>query len=136
MRDYRTVFLYAPLGSGKIAAAKRLLKELASPDKTIHELLLQDKDHRRPIEFNHIGEGEYAWLDLTDTGGWSPSEIRNEFPGLLHTVRERAAHLVAILPDQAWGFDTEIIHCCAPIDRPPLHEVLQRHLRIAGFPPV
>jgi hypothetical protein len=135
LRDRRTVFLYAPAGSGRTAAAKLLLRELASPDTTFYELLLQEKDHHhRPIEFSHIGEGEYAWLDLTDTGGWSPSEIRNEFPELLHTVRKQAAHLVAILPDQAWRFDPEIMDYCAPIDRPPLDEVLQRHLRMGGFP--
>ena len=135
LRDHQAVFLYGPPGSGRTAAAKRLLSELASPDKTMYELLLQDKDHHHtPIEFSHIGEGEYAWLDLTDTGGWSPSEIRNAFPELLYTVDKQAAHLVTILPDQTWRFATEIIHRCTPIDRLPLHEVLQRHLRIAGFP--
>lgn len=136
LRRYRTVFLYAPHGSGKSAAAQLLLRELATPDDSILQLQVQDKDsdHYRPIDFTHIGDGDYVWLDLADTGGWSRSEIRNEFAELRFTVGQRAAYLVAILGDQEMRFYPEITNYCVRIDRPSLQEVLQRHLRMAGFP--
>ena len=136
LRTYRTVFLYAPHGSGKSATAQLLLRELAAPDDSILQLQVQDKDsdHYRPIDFTHIGDGDYVWLDLADTGGWSRSEIRNEFSELRFTVGKRGACLVAILGDQEMRFYPEIANYCVRIDRPQLHDVLQRHLRMAGFP--
>jgi hypothetical protein len=136
LRTYQTVFLYAPHGSGKSAAAQLLLRELATPDDSILQLQLQDRDseHYRPIDFTHIGDGDYVWLDLADTGGWSRGEIHNELAELRFTVGQRSAYLVAILGDQEMRFYPEIANCCVRIDRPPLHEVLQRHLRMADFP--
>ena len=43
--------------------------------------------------------------------------------------------LVAILPEQADDFDTEIARYWVRISLPPLRQVLLRHLRVAGFPP-
>jgi hypothetical protein len=136
LRTYQTVFLYAPHGSGKSAAAQLLLRELATPDDSILQLQLQDRDseHYRPIDFTHIGDGDYVWLDLADTGGWSRGQIQNELAELRFTVGQRSAYLVAILGDQEMRFYPEIANCCVRIDRPPLREVLQRHLRMAKFP--
>jgi hypothetical protein len=132
---HRTVFLHAPPGSGRSAAAKLLLRELGSSVKTLHQLLLQDKEQGKPLDFDSIGDGDYIWLDLTDTGGWSWSEIRGELSGLRYAILDHDAYLVAVLPDQATPFGTELFEYRVQIAPPPLHHVLQRHLRVAGFPP-
>jgi energy-coupling factor transporter ATP-binding protein EcfA2 len=134
LQDQRTVFIYGPPGSGRTTAARLLLGELAPSDGTIHQLLLQDRDRGGPLDFDQIRDSDHVWLDLTDTGGWSWNEIRHEFPELRLTVRQRAARLVAILPDEDKRFDQEVHDQWVAMDRPPLHEVLQRHLRMAGFP--
>lgn len=138
LHDNRTVFLYAPPGSGKTTAAKLLLRELATPAGMIHELLLQDNDpenHRSPLDVAHIGDRDHVWLDLTNSDGWPWSKIRSEFPSLREKIHEHEAYLVVVLPDPAARFDPEIIRYCAAIERPPIHQVIKRHLRVAGFPP-
>jgi hypothetical protein len=141
LRDERkhAVYLLGVAGAGRTAAAKILLKELGStPDTTIHELLLQDKDKDRadpPLNANHIGDADLAWVDLTDTGAWSWPDIRTALTHVRYEVIRRSAYLVAILPRIAQAHEEEIQPFAASIERPPVSEVLLRALLHADIRP-
>jgi hypothetical protein len=138
LRLHQTVFLQAPPGGGRPTAAKLLLKELATPEETIFQLWLQEKatNARAPFDFTHVGDGDHAWADLTDTGGWSWDEIHGELLELRSTARHRNAHLVVILPDEAVLLNTEIDQFRVRLEAPSLDQVLRSHLRAAGFGPL
>lgn len=132
LESHRTVFLEARPGSGRIAAAKMLLWELRAGSGTIHELLIQEKkeEHRSALDTGHIGDGDRAWLDLSETSGWSWNEIQSEFSGLRYVVHERSAHLMVVLPDDHGDLPPEFGQYRVRIDRPPLHDVLRHYLRM------
>ena len=135
LADHQAVFLHAPHGCGRPTAAQLLLKERAAPEDTILQLWLQDKASKAtaPFDFTHISNGDYTWVDLTDTGGWSWYEINSELPVLRSTAHRKKAHLVVILPDDVAGLATVIDHLRVRLAPPPLDEVLRKHLRVAGF---
>jgi hypothetical protein len=130
----RTVFLDAPSGSGRLAAAKMLLWELAPDAEKFHQLLIQEKDHESRIDPRHIVEGDRAWLDLSETAEPDRSEIHDELPSLRREVHDRGAYLVVLMPQDAWGIHPELGQYRVQIERPAAREVLRRHLMMEDFP--
>jgi hypothetical protein len=129
-----TVFLDAPPGSGRIAAAKMLLWELRSDTENLHELLPQEDGNGSRLDLSHIGHGDRAWLDLTSMGDlWD--EICSELSGLRAVVQERQAHLVVVLPQDADDLPSGFEEYLAKIRRPPAREVLFRYLKIENLVP-
>lgn len=133
----RAVYLLGAAGAGRTATAKILLKELGvTPDTTIHELLPQDKERANsPLDGDHIGDADLAWVDLTDTGAWSWPEIQAALSNVRYEVMRRSAYLVAILPRDAQAHEEEIKPFAATIERPPVSEVLLRALLHADIQP-
>lgn len=134
LQSYQTVFLDAPPGSGRTAAAKMLLWELQADAEQFHELLLQDMGGGPPLNPDHISEGDRMWLDLSDIGGPSWDEIHAELSALRAVVRERGAHLVLVLPHEARDLRPELGEFRVQLGRPPIQEVLRRHLQLEGVP--
>jgi hypothetical protein len=133
LQSHRTVFLDAPPGSGRIAAAKMLLWELGPDAEQFHELLPRDMESEPSLNLAHIGDGDRMWLDLSDVGGLLWDEIHAELSSLRAVVQERAARLVLVLPHGVEDLRPEFEQYRAEIGRPPTQEVLRRHLRIEGF---
>jgi hypothetical protein len=135
LASHQAVFLQAPRGSGRPTTAKMLLKELAATEDTILQIWVQDKTREAatPFDFTYIGEGDYTWVDLTDTGGWSWDEVQSELPALRSMARRKKAHLVVILPDEGARLATDILHLRVRLAPPPVAEVLRKHFRAAGF---
>ncbi|MEU5878781.1 hypothetical protein [Spirillospora sp. NPDC047279] len=133
LEAHRTVFLDAPPGSGRTTAARMLLWEFRTDTQGFHELLLQDKDQRRWIDLAHVGDGDRLWLDLSDVEEASWAGVHSELSGLRETVHERSARLVVVLPDRPADLRPELDQYRVIIARPPLKDILQRHLRRQGF---
>jgi hypothetical protein len=134
LESHRTVFLDASPGSGRIATAKVLLRELRPGSEMIHQLLVQERESGSPLNLSHIGDGDLVWLDLSGPTAWSWSEIQSELSDLRRTVQEHAAHLVLVLPHDT-DLQPEFGQYRVRIERPPVHEVLQRHLRMENIVP-
>lgn len=136
LHDHRTVYLKGARGSGRTTAAKILLKRVRPDVETIHELVVQGKEDEAesPLDPELIDNGGLIWADLRETGGWSWDEIRHWLPGVRHTMLERSAYLVAVLPDEAKDYEDEISSYFAEIRQPPLAEVLLSHLGAARIP--
>jgi hypothetical protein len=127
----RAVFLDAPPGSGRVAAAKELLWELRDGAERFHELLpLEDEDR---LDLSLVGAGDRIWLDLSGLTGPEWGKIRDELSSLRTVVLDRSAYLVVVLPSAAEGLPAELTQFRALIESPPAHEVLSRHLRCAGL---
>jgi hypothetical protein len=134
LESRRTVFLDAPQGSGRIATAKMLLWELKPDAENVHELLPQDRESGSRLDLTHIGDGDRAWLDLSDADGPLWTEVHAELSSLRAAVHERAAHLVLVLPPEPKDLRPESDQYRVRIERPPTQEVLRRYLRLAGIP--
>jgi hypothetical protein len=132
LESHRTVFLDARPGSGRIAAAMMLLRRLRSDSGAIHQLLIQEKEAGSPLDLGHIGDGDRAWLDLSDASGWSWKEIQGELSGLRHAVHERSAYLVVVLPDD-YGDLQSFGQYRVTIEGPTVHDVLRQYLRMEGI---
>lgn len=131
---HRTVFLDAPPGNGRITTAKMLLWELRPDAEKFHELLSQDTENEPRLNLGHIGDGDRAWLDLSDVSGPLWSEIHAELPSLRRAVQEHAAHLVIVLPHAIEDLRPELNPYRAQIVRSPTREVLHRYLRMENIP--
>lgn len=145
LRDCRTVYLQGPPGSGRAATAKILLSrvgreagEARLEEETIHELLVRRKDDRDelPIELGPIEDGSLVWADLRDPGGWSWDEIRDCLPTIRQEIVARRGYFVAVLPREAARYDDDVRLYFAEIAKPPLADVLHRHLTIEEFTPL
>lgn len=132
----RTVYLKGPRGSGRETAAKILLRRVGSTAETIHELVVRARDDATepPLDPDLIDNGGLVWADLRDRNSWSWDEIRRCLPDVRHAVMERAAYLVAVLPDEAEGYEEDIEFCLAEIGQPSVAEVLARRLDRLGIP--
>lgn len=130
---YRTVFLDAPPGSGRITAAKVLLWELRADTEKFHELLLQENEPR--LNLGHIGDGDRVWLDLSSVDRPLWSEIHAELSSLRRSVHEHAADLVVVLPHETEDLRPEFDQYRVQIECPPVHEVLCRYLLMEDIPP-
>jgi energy-coupling factor transporter ATP-binding protein EcfA2 len=133
LRSHRTVLLAGPPGSGKTATAKVLLRGLLAESDTIHELLVQDEESESRLNLDHIGDGDLVWLDLSGARGALWSEIQAELSSLRQAVREHAAHLAILLPQEAEELWPEFGQYRVQIEPPPAGEVLSRYLRMDGI---
>ena len=134
LESHHTVFLDAPPGSGRIAAAKMLLWELEPNAERFHELLPQERESGSWLDLTHIGVGDRAWLDLSEADGLLWTQLHAELSSLRAEAHERAAHLVVVLPYQPKDLGPESDQYRVTIERPSTQEVLRRYLRLAGIP--
>jgi hypothetical protein len=134
LESHRTVFLDAPQGSGRITTAKMLLWELRPDAENLQELLPQEREGGFWLDLAHIGDGDRAWLDLSEAGGSLWTDVHAELSSLRAVVHERDARLVVVLPNEPKDPLPESDQYRVRIERPPAQEVLRRHLRLAGIP--
>lgn len=131
LKSGRAVFLDALPGSGRVAAAKKLLWELRDGAERFHELLPLENEDR--LDLSLVGTGDRIWLDLSGLTGPEWGKVRDELSSLRTVVLDRSAYLVVVLPSAADGLPAELTQFRALIEPPPAHEVLSRHLRCAGL---
>jgi hypothetical protein len=132
---HRTVLLEGRLGSGRATAARMLLWELRRDTEQFHGLSLQeDADSRQILDLDHVGDGDRIWLDLSQVAGAPWEKAHSELSTLRRAVRTHNAHLVIVLPDNLSDLHPELDPFRVRITRPPLPEVLHRHLLMAEFP--
>ncbi|MEV4166491.1 hypothetical protein [Nonomuraea dietziae] len=135
LETYRTLLLDGAPGSGRIATAKILLRELSSSTERFHELAWEEENGRFRLEPASVGDDDRVWLDLSraDERAWRC--FQGELSSLRKMVVEHAALLVIVLPDKGrevlWP---EFGRFHSRIGRPPPQEVLRRYLRLAGVP--
>ena len=111
-----------------------LLWELEPDAERFHELLPQEWESGSRLDLTHIGEGDRAWLDLSEADGLLWAQLHTELSSLRAAVHERAARLVVVLPYQAKDLGPESDQYRVTIERPSFQEVLRRYLRLAGIP--
>jgi hypothetical protein len=135
LATHRTVFLDAASGSGRIATAKMLLWELGRDSEQLYELHRQDGSGQRLLDTQNIGEGDRAWLNLSDVGGQLWAEVQGEFSSLRHAVQSRDAYLVIVVPSGARGLRPEFAQWRVWLDPPKYPQVLRRYLRVDSLLP-
>ncbi|MFG1966079.1 hypothetical protein [Nonomuraea sp. NPDC049028] len=137
LETHRTVLLSGEAGSGRIATAKALLRGLSTGDERFHELTWEwDKElGRYRLEPAAVGDDDRVWLDLTQADERAWYAFQEELSSVRKMIAGHVALLVVVLPGKGGeGLWPEFTHFHAEIERPEAHEVLRRHLRLAGMP--
>ncbi|MEU1732213.1 hypothetical protein [Streptosporangium sp. NPDC020145] len=137
LESHNVVFLDGAPGSGRSTAAWMLLYGHHSGSETFHELSSKTEDETRRLDPDHVEERGLLSLDLSDVEERDWRGIQEDLYPLIKAVRERAARLVVVFPQdrvRAEEFRADLDRYRAGITRPPAREVLRRYLREGGIP--
>jgi hypothetical protein len=136
LAEHRTVLLHGAPGSGRTAAGRMLLYELAAARRTFQELLPDENENgNNRVELSDIGEGSRLLLDLSASDQRLWALVEAELPTVRKTVQDCGAHLVVVLPQH--GLQTlppDLVPYRGEIHRPSGLRLLRRYLRLDGMP--
>lgn len=143
--ERNAVLLAGPAGSGRRAAAVRLLDELGDEHGRIveNDSGSDENDSRdggngtalMPGEEDVVGGARILVnLSAADTGA-AFCAVNSHLDGLRLKARERGAFLVVVLPEWHGEFDQDFGRLLVQLRAPSPERVLQRHLEVAGVLP-
>ncbi|MEU2076719.1 hypothetical protein [Streptomyces sp. NPDC013489] len=129
-----TLLLDGTPGSGRNATARVLLHHIGGP--RVPRRIVVDPQDDGGLGEAYVGEGDRLLLDLAEAGSeparWAAAH--EQLPALHQAVRERAAHLVVIVPHGTMSLSNELAAHRRVVTRPDGWAVLTRSLRCDGFP--
>jgi hypothetical protein len=131
-----TVMLHGAPGSGRRAAARRLLGlHRADSDPILVLSSTADEPGDRVLDPDDVGEADRLLLDLADLDAPELARIQEELPQLRGTVKRRGSFLVIVLPsDPDRVLPAEHLGSAVELRRPDTFAVLSRHLQVHGVP--
>lgn len=131
-----TVMLHGAPGSGRRAAARRLLglhREHTGPILVLSSTA--DEPGDRVLDPDDVGEADRLLLDLADLDASELARVQDELPQLRGTVKRRGSFLVIVLPaDPDRVLRAEHFAGAVELRRPDTFAVLSRHLHVHGVP--
>lgn len=131
LKAHKTLLLDGPPGSGRVATAKVLLRQLSSGSERFHALVWEEEDGRYSLEPGFIGYGDRVWLDLSQADDRAWCAFQEEFSSLRKIIDQHTALLVVIIPSRgSKGLWPEFVRFQSKIEQPQAHEVLRRYLRM------
>jgi hypothetical protein len=136
LEDHGCVILTGPPGIGMRAAGQMLLYRLGGPDGIVQDLsCTPDTSDEEILDVSSVTEGDLRLLDTSEAEEEQLLRVLRKLPPYQAIVRERAAHLVVVVPaDRDHLVRPELRPLIAPIQRPPGIDVVRRHLVVAGIP--
>ncbi|GAB2854184.1 hypothetical protein GCM10027074_21400 [Streptomyces deserti] len=137
LRDAHTVLIDGLPGSGRRTAALMLLHELPETHGSLHELPDTSDDRRAsPLDESDVNDGDRLLLDLSEVEESRYVAVQNALSDFRHTVIERGARLVVVLPHHL-GYlrRDELRRLTVELGRPSAKRVLTVHLKRENIMP-
>ncbi|GAA2155317.1 hypothetical protein [Actinomadura napierensis] len=138
LKRHSTVFLEGLPGSGRLAAAKMLLWQLAQ--RPVHEIVLQDEERSSCLDLDHVGESDCILLDLSTASENDWNKVHGELSSLRSRTRDRNGHLVVVLPPRNASprkeleLEPELLPFCVELGEVPSDTVFRRYLKQDDVP--
>lgn len=131
----RLVVLADPPGTGRQAAARRLLGTVArADDPPIRRPAPPDDTDRLPLT-EEVAPAGRLLFDLSDVDIEARAPLLAEIPAVYDVVRRLGAFLVVILPEPGEGSDDDWLRRRAvQLGRPEASALIESHLRVFGMP--
>ncbi|MFI6684384.1 hypothetical protein [Streptomyces sp. NPDC050485] len=136
LRTHSVVLLSGPPGSGRRAAALKLLHELANGTGGLYELPDTEDDSGSVLDAVEPNTGDRLLLDLSVVDETHYLSLQSRLLGFRAKLIERGARLAVVLPHRhAYLQGVDLKHYTAEITKPASRDVLSRYLQLDNIRP-